>query len=76
MAALTGLVDSLLHLYILRFLLGVAEAGFFPGIVLYLTYWFRQREQAQAVALFMTAIPISGVLGVRSPVSFWIGCIG
>jgi sugar phosphate permease len=62
-AALTGLVDSLLHLYILRFLLGVAEAGFFPGIVLYLTYWFRQREQAQAVALFMTAIPISGVLG-------------
>jgi ACS family tartrate transporter-like MFS transporter len=62
-AALTGFVHSLLHLYILRFLLGVAEAGFFPGIVLYLTYWFRQREQAEGVALFMTAIPISSVLG-------------
>src|SRR6516225_8255556 len=66
-AALTGLVHSLLHLYILRFLLGVAEAGFFPGIVLYLTYWFRQREQAQAVTLFMTAIPISNIVG--APVS-------
>src|SRR5215831_12592130 len=67
MAMLTGFVYSAHQLYIVRFLLGVAEAGFFPGIVLYLTYWFRQREQAQALALFMTAGPISGVLG--APVS-------
>jgi ACS family tartrate transporter-like MFS transporter len=54
----------------LRFLLGVAEAGFFPGIILYLTYWFRQREQAQAIAWFMTGIPIASIVG--APVSGWI----
>ena len=41
----------------------MAEAGFFPGIVLYLTYWFRQREQAQAIALFMAALPVTSILG-------------
>jgi ACS family tartrate transporter-like MFS transporter len=51
----------------LRFLLGLAEAGYFPGIVLYLTYWFRQREQAQAIALFLTGIPVASILG--APVS-------
>ncbi len=66
-AMLTGFSRSVGQLYALRFLLGVAEAGFFPGIVLYLTYWFRRREQAQAFALFMTAIPVATVLG--SPVS-------
>jgi ACS family tartrate transporter-like MFS transporter len=49
--------------YALRFLLGVAEAGFFPGIILYLSYWFPARERARAVALFMTASPIAGTLG-------------
>src|SRR6516165_1386044 len=44
--------------YVLRFLLGVAEAGFFPGIILYLTYWFPARERARAVALFMIASPL------------------
>jgi ACS family tartrate transporter-like MFS transporter len=53
--------------YALRFLLGVAEAGFFPGIILYLSYWFPARERARAVALFMTASPLAGVLG--NPVS-------
>src|SRR6476661_398236 len=43
--------------YALRFLLGVAEAGFFPGIILYLTYWFPARERARIVALFMAAVP-------------------
>ncbi len=47
----------------LRFLLGVAEAGFFPGILLYLTYWFPQKQRARVVALFMTAVPISTALG-------------
>jgi ACS family tartrate transporter-like MFS transporter len=63
MAMLTGLVRSVPQLYIARFLLGVAEAGFFPGIVLYLTYWFRQREQAQTIALFMIGLPITSILG-------------
>src|SRR2546425_4533273 len=49
--------------YPLRALLGVVEAGFFPGMILYLTYWFPAVERARAVAGFMTAIPISGVVG-------------
>lgn len=66
-SASTALVNSAAHLNIVRFLLGVAEAGFFPGMILYLTYWFRQREQAQAVAFFMTAQPISAIIG--APIS-------
>src|SRR5262249_40269730 len=62
-AALTGTVHSVFQLYTARFLLGVMEAGFFPGIVLYLTYWFRQREQAQTIALFMAGLPITSILG-------------
>lgn len=67
---LTAFAQSAMHLYIVRFLLGLAEAGFFPGMILYLTYWFRQREQAQAVALFMTAQPIASIIG--EPLSGWI----
>lgn len=62
-SASTALVNSATHLYVVRFLLGIAEAGFFPGMILYMTYWFRQREQAQAVAFFMTAQPISAIFG-------------
>ena len=50
-------------LVILRFVLGVAEAGFFPGIILYLTYWFPAAQRAKAVALFMAAIPVSTAIG-------------
>lgn len=53
--------------YILRFLLGAAEAGFFPGIILYLSYWFPARQRAAVTAIFMAAAPLSTVLG--SPVS-------
>lgn len=56
--------------YSLRFLLGIAEAGFFPGMILYLTYWYPSQRRAHMVALFMTAIPMSGVLG--GPLSGWI----
>jgi ACS family tartrate transporter-like MFS transporter len=49
--------------YVLRFLLGSAEAGFFPGMILYLKSWFPENARARAVALFMTAGPLSGVLG-------------
>lgn len=59
--------NSATMFYVLRFLLGVAEAGFFPGIILYLTYWFPASRRAHMVALFMTAIAISNVVG--SPVS-------
>lgn len=53
--------------YSLRFLLGVAEAGFFPGIILYLTYWFPHRERARIIALFATATAVAGLIG--SPLS-------
>jgi len=53
--------------YALRFLLGVAEAGFFPGMILYLRQWFPARARARAVAWFMTANPVAGVIG--SPLS-------
>jgi MFS family permease len=50
-------------LVVLRFLLGVAEAGFFPGIILYLTYWFPVRYRARMVAWFMVAVPVSSAIG-------------
>ncbi|MHB1558025.1 MAG: MFS transporter [Isosphaeraceae bacterium] len=56
--------------YIVRILLGVAEAGFFPGIVLYLSYWFPARERARAVACFMMASPLSSAFG--GVVSGWL----
>jgi D-galactonate transporter len=63
-------VTSPLTFYIMRFLLGVAEAGFFPGIILYLTYWFPAERRARMVCTFMTAIPLAGVIG--GPLSGWI----
>jgi ACS family tartrate transporter-like MFS transporter len=66
-AMLTGFVRNAPQLYIARFTLGLAEAGYFPGIVLYLTYWFRQREQAQAIALFLAGLPVASIVG--APVS-------
>ncbi len=66
-AAITGFAQTAFHLYVARFLLGVAEAGYFPGIMLYLTYWFRQRQLAQTVALFLTANPVANIVG--APVS-------
>jgi MFS transporter, ACS family, tartrate transporter len=62
-ATLTGFVQSSSQLYIARFALGLAEAGYFPGIVLYLGYWFRQREKAQAIALILMGMPLASVLG-------------
>ncbi|ULT58646.1 MFS transporter [Neobacillus drentensis] len=67
---LTAFIQSATHLYILRFLLGAAEAGFVPGIVLYLTYWFRSRERGRATALFFVALPLSALIG--APLSTWI----
>jgi ACS family tartrate transporter-like MFS transporter len=69
-AALTGFVHTVPQLYVMRFLLGLAEAGYFPGIVLYLTYWFPRREQARAIALFLIGVPVTTILG--APVSGFI----
>src|SRR5215471_12398711 len=66
-AVLTGFARTALHLYVLRFLLGVAEAGYIPGILLYLTYWFNQRRLAHAIALFCAANPVANVVG--APIS-------
>jgi D-galactonate transporter len=56
--------------YVLRFLLGVAEAGFAPGVILYLTYWFPAARRAKALSMFFMAIPMAGILG--GPLSGWI----
>ncbi len=69
-ASLTGLVQSAHQLYAVRVLLGFAEAGYYPGIVLYLTYWFRQREQARVLSLFLTGFAVNGIVG--SPISGFI----
>lgn len=67
---LTGFAQNATHLYILRFILGIAEAGFFPGAILYLTYWFRKKERGRATAVLLLALPIAGLIG--APVSTWI----
>jgi MFS family permease len=69
-ATLTGFVHSIHQLYVARFALGIAESGYFPGIVLYLGYWFPQREKAQAIASILIGIPIAGILG--GPISGFI----
>ncbi len=66
----TMFVESARSFYLLRFLLGIAEAGFFPGIILYLTQWYPASRRARIMALFMTAVAVSGVIG--GPVSGWI----
>jgi D-galactonate transporter len=63
-------VTTPMQFYVLRFFLGVAEAGFFPGIILYLTYWYPSGRRGKITALFMTGIPIAGVIG--GPLSGWI----
>jgi D-galactonate transporter len=70
LACLMMIVKTPLSFYVLRFLLGAAEAGFIPGILLYLTYWFPAQRRGKVMAIFLTGIPISGVIG--GPVSGWI----
>jgi D-galactonate transporter len=69
-SALTMFITTPTMFYVMRFLLGAAEAGFFPGIILYLTYWFPARRRARITTLFMTAIALSGLIG--GPISGWI----
>jgi sugar phosphate permease len=79
-AVLTGFVRTPTQFYWVRFVLGAAEAGFFPGIVVYLSHWFRYADRAKALALFMAAQPISNMIG--APISGlllgmnWLGLAG
>jgi sugar phosphate permease len=63
-------VRSIPAFYGLRFVLGLAEAGFYPGVILYLTYWFPARWRGRAIAVLMSAIPVSSILG--NPLSGWV----
>ncbi|MBN3811002.1 MFS transporter [Paraburkholderia sp. Ac-20347] len=67
---LTMFVTTPTMFYVMRFLLGLCEAGFFPGIILYLTYWYPAHRRGRMTTWFMTAIALSGVIG--GPVSGWI----
>ncbi|WP_264045417.1 MFS transporter [Methylobacterium flocculans] len=69
-SASTAFVVGEWSFYLVRVLLGVAEAGFFPGIILYLTYWFPSEQRGKVIGAFMAAIPISSVVG--APLSAWI----
>jgi MFS family permease len=69
-SAATMLARDVYSFYLLRILLGVAEAGFFPGIILYLSYWFPDRRRGEMTAFFMLAIGLSSVIGY--PISGWI----
>lgn len=62
-SAAMALVEDVTSFYALRFLLGIAEAGFFPGVILFLTYWFPARRRGRVTALFVTAVAISTVIG-------------
>ena len=61
-AAATAFVETPLQFYVLRFLLGVGEAGLFPGVVLFITYWFPSERRTRYIAMFMLGMPIAGVI--------------
>ncbi len=67
---LTGFAHNYWHIYIARFLLGMMEAGFFPGVVFYFTLWIPQKQRARVMAAFMLALPVSNIIG--APASTWI----
>jgi MFS family permease len=69
-SACTMFVHGTWDFYGIRFLLGIVESGFFPGVILYLTFWFHGRYRAQMVSVFMTAIPLSGF--IFGPISGWL----
>jgi D-galactonate transporter len=69
-SAAFALVGNETEYYVLRFLLGAAEAGFYPGVILYCTQWFPSYRRARVIALFMSAIPVAGIFG--NPLSGWI----
>jgi D-galactonate transporter len=69
-SACTLFVKGAYSFYLVRFVLGIVESGFFPGVILYLTFWYTRKHRAKMTAAFMTAIPLSGV--IAGPISGWI----
>jgi MFS transporter, ACS family, tartrate transporter len=67
---LTGFVHNTAQFYAARFLLGVAESSFFPGMIVYLTHWFRQRDRSRAIACLYAAVPSASLIG--SPLAGWL----
>jgi len=67
---LMAFIRTPMHFYLVRILLGVCESGFFPGILVYLTHWFRAEDRAKACAMFMIAIPVANIIG--SPLGGWL----
>jgi ACS family tartrate transporter-like MFS transporter len=67
---LTGFVHTAGQFYAARFLLGIAESSFFPGMIVYLTHWFRLRERSRAIACFYAAVPAASLIG--SPLAGWL----
>jgi ACS family tartrate transporter-like MFS transporter len=65
MAALTALVTTPFEFYVVRFLLGLAEAGFFPGVIVFLSHWFTSRDRARALAAFVVATPVAQVISPK-----------
>jgi ACS family tartrate transporter-like MFS transporter len=65
MAAATALVTTPMQFYVVRFLLGLAEAGFFPGVIVYLTHWFPARDRARALAYFLVATPVAQIVSPK-----------
>ena len=80
-SACTALITGPISFYSVRFLLGIAEAGFFPGIILYLTWWFPSYYRSRIIGVFMAAIPLSNILGslvsgVLLDLDGWLGLAG
>ncbi len=79
-AVVMGFVQTKNQFYALRFVLGLAEAGFFPGIIVYLSHWFRYEDRAKVIGMFMAGVPVSNIIG--APVSGlllnvnWLGLHG
>ena len=69
-SAATAFISTPTAFYVMRFLLGVAEAGFIPGVLLYLTYWFPASRRGRITALFLAAIPMASIFG--GPLSGWL----
>jgi D-galactonate transporter len=79
-AIVMGFVQTKNQFYLMRFLLGLAEAGFFPGVIVYLSHWFRTEDRAKTIGMFLAALPVSNIIG--SPMSGlllgvnWLGLPG
>ena len=74
LSMLTAFVKEPISFCILRFLLGAAEAGLYPGMILYMTFWFPASTRARFIALFLAGVPLSNVIG--APISGWLLGVG